>query len=607
VTARVWLLGRPRVEDAGQPRPVRGQKSWAVLTRIAMSERPIGRAELAAELFASADDPLGALRWHLADLRRCLGAPELLRGDPLSWPADAIWADVRALYDGTLPVADLGGTLLDGVALRDCPRFDTWLLLERAACAARALEELRRAALQLLAVGDAQAATEPAGRAAALDPLDEGAQELFLRALVAAGRADRAATHLARCQAVFSAEQMPLSPVVLAAARPVGGQPRIGVRAAASASSLLRAGTAALDAGQADAGVETLRRAAEEAERSGDLRLQGDVLRTLGGALVHAVRGYDGEGAVVLHRAMVLARRADEPTLIADCLRELAFVDMQAGRHASAERQLAAAVALPGVAVDPALVAGILAVRGQNEADLGHHAAAAALLTESAGAATGAGRARQAAFAHGVLARSLLLGGDVGAARTAAERSVALCDRERWNAFRPWAQAVHAHCLIEEGHIDDARHQAEEAFALACELGDPCWEGLAARALAVAALRDGDSGSAGAWILDARRRCDRVPDRYVWLSAYIGLAHLEIVAATDRALVPALAARLRRDALRGDLPEFVAWALVYQAEAGDRSGLAVAQSLAGTVANPTLRAHVSAHAGLVGLTHDDNG
>src|SRR6185437_16074145 len=207
----------------GQSRPVRGQKSWAVLARIAVSERPIGRAELAAELFASADDPLGALRWHLADLRRGLGAADVLRGDPIPWPAGAVWADVRALYDGTLPVAELGGALLDGVTLRDCPRFDTWLLLERAACAARSMEELRRAALQLLAVGDAQAATEPAGRAAALDPLDEAAQELFLRTLVAAGRADRAATHLARCQAVFAAEQMPLSSVVLAAARPAGG------------------------------------------------------------------------------------------------------------------------------------------------------------------------------------------------------------------------------------------------------------------------------------------------------------------------------------------------------------------------------------------------
>jgi DNA-binding SARP family transcriptional activator len=602
----VWLLGRPHVEEDGRSRPVRGQKSWALLARIALSERPVARAEIAAELFALAEDPFGALRWHLADLRRCLGSAELLRGDPLTWPADAIWVDVRALYAGSLPMAELGGTLLDGVAVRRCPRFDTWLLLERAACAARSMEELRQAALRLLAVDDAQAATEPAGRAAALDPLDEGAQELFLRTLTAAGWADQAASHLARCQAVFAAEQIPLSSVVLLAARPVGDRPRIGVQAAASARSLLRAGTAALDAGQADAGVETLRRAAEEAECSGDRRLQGNVLRTLGSALVHAVRGFDGEGAVVLHRAMVIARQGDEPTLVADCLRELAFVDVQAGRHTSAKRALSEAAELAGIADDPALIAGISAVRGMNEGDRGHHMAASALLTESAGTATAAGRSRQAAWSHGVLSRSLLLGGDVASARTAAERSMAMCDREQWNAFRPWPQALLAHCLIEEGRIDDARHEAEEAFALACEIGDPCWEGLAARALAVAALRDGDTGTAGAWIVDARRRCNRVSDRYVWLSAYIELAHLEIAAATDRTLVGPLAARLRHNALRHDLPEFVAWALVYQAESGDRSGLAIARSLASTVANPTLRAHVSAHARRVDSRHDDN-
>ena len=55
----------------------------------------------------------------------------------------------------------------------------------------------------------------------------------------------------------------------------------------------------------ADAGIETLRRAAEEAERAGDPLVLADVLGTLGSALVHAVRGFDGEGAVVLHRAAV--------------------------------------------------------------------------------------------------------------------------------------------------------------------------------------------------------------------------------------------------------------------------------------------------------------
>jgi hypothetical protein len=37
-------------------------------------------------------------------------------------------------------------------------------------------------------------------------------------------------------------------------------------------------------------------------------------------------------------------------------------------------------------------------------------------------------------------------------------------------------------CLAQAGRWEQAIEEAEHAFALACELGDPCWEGMAARA-----------------------------------------------------------------------------------------------------------------------------
>ena len=239
-----------------------------MLARIALADRPLTRAELAAELFGDADDPLGALRWCLADLRRALDDPDLLRGDPLRLEPDSTWVDVWALRDGTLPAADLGGVLLDGVDMRNAPSFEVWLMLARGRSAARSMEELHRAALVSLTTGDPEAAIDPAGRAAALDPLDEGAQELFLRTLVEAGHAARASVHLSLCEATFAREGLVPSPALRAAARPPLTAPRAGVRAGVVAASFLRAGTAALDAGSVDAGVETLRRAAEEAERA---------------------------------------------------------------------------------------------------------------------------------------------------------------------------------------------------------------------------------------------------------------------------------------------------------------------------------------------------
>jgi DNA-binding SARP family transcriptional activator len=592
MSTRVRLLGHPRIDgEDGQPCPApRGKKSWALLARVALAERPVPRDELAAELFGEADDPLGALRWCLADLRRSCRDPQMLRGDPLTVAPGSLWLDVRALWEGSLHPDEIGGELLAGAEPRNCPSFDLWLMLARGRCAARSMEELRQAALRLLDEDRADAAAEIAGRAARLEPFDEDAQELFLRTLVAAGHPARAAVYLASCEAAFAREGIAVSPALRAAIRPPLSAPASGLRAGVIAGSLLRAGAAALDAGSADAGIETLRRAAEEAERAGDPLLHADVLKTLGSALVHAVRGFDGEGAVVLHRALAVAQRAGSSTMAADILGELAFVDVQAGRHASAARALHQAEAQAADGGDPALTAKLLATRGMNEADQGHHDHAAQLLRHSAETAHSAGRSRQEAWSAGVLARSLLLAGDVEEAQDAAEHSIKICDQDRWNAFLPWPQAIRAHCLIARGLPGLAREDAEQAFALACQLGDPCWEGMAGRALALLALQDGQEAAAVQWATDAQRRCDRVSDRYVWVSGFVALAYLEIAARHRPELVVPLASRLYEDSVRSDLPEFTAWALIYQAEAGEPASLALARAIARGVSNPALQA-----------------
>ena len=77
----IRLIGKPAIlGDDGELRPVRGHQSWALLARILLAERPLSRRQLSAELFSSADDPLGALRWCLAGLRRALGSADVLVG-----------------------------------------------------------------------------------------------------------------------------------------------------------------------------------------------------------------------------------------------------------------------------------------------------------------------------------------------------------------------------------------------------------------------------------------------------------------------------------------------------------------------------------------------
>ena len=353
-----------------------------------------------------------------------------------------------------------------------------------------------------------------------------------------------------------------------AAARPTG------LRAGVVAGSLLRAGTAALDAGSADAGIETLRRAAEEAERAEDPLLHADVLRTLGSALVHSVRGFDGEGAVVLHRALAAARAAGSQRLAADILRELAFVDVQAGRHASAAARSREASARPRLSAIRHCGAGVLAIRGMNEADLGHHDGRSRAARGSPRRPRGRrARRRQEAWSTGVMARSLLLAGQVSRPAPRPSAASSICDRERWNAFLPWPQALRAHCLAAAGQWDQARDDAEQAFALACQLGDPCWEGMAGRALALLALHDGRRGrgqrSGSPMPGGAVTGCPTVMSGCPGSSA---LATWRSPRASSPIWSCRWPARLYQDALRTDLPEFIAWALIYQAEAGDLAG-----------------------------------
>lgn len=124
--------------------------------------------------------------------------------------------------------------------------------------------------------------------------------------------------------------------------------------------------------------------------------------------------------------------------------------------------------------------------------------------------------------------------------------------------------------------------------------------------MSLIARHDGDYRTAWRWILDARNRADRVPDRYVWVSCYIGLAHLELATAARPDLVAALAARLHHDATRADLPEFTAWALVHQARPDEPATMRAARAAAARVDNPALQARVS-RTGFDGGSHSAEG
>src|SRR5687767_10092860 len=131
----IRLLGPPAVERDGQPqRPPRGRKAWALLCYLLLAQRPPSRRHLADLLFADAADPLGALRWTLAEVRRVLGTPAFT-GDPVDTTlSPEVTVDVRLLLSDAIsgpPLLDLGGELLEGLQLGSNAEFESWLLVER--------------------------------------------------------------------------------------------------------------------------------------------------------------------------------------------------------------------------------------------------------------------------------------------------------------------------------------------------------------------------------------------------------------------------------------------------------------------------------------------
>jgi hypothetical protein len=83
-------------------------------------------------------------------------------------------------------------------------------------------------------------------------------------------------------------------------------------------------------------------------------------------------------------------------------------------------------------------------------------------------------------------------------------------------AFLPWPEALKGELDLRAGRVDAADDRLEHAWALARQIGGPCWEGMAARGLGLLHATRGDRATASAWLGEAHARCSRVADRYEW-------------------------------------------------------------------------------------------
>lgn len=577
----IRLLGSPEIVRDGRAAPSpKGRKTWALLAYLLLSDGSASRRHLAELLFADADDPLGALRWNLAQLRRALGGIATVEGDPV---------ELTVAPDVTVDVLDpaaADGALLEGMDFAASPAFESWLVVARGRYAGRSAALLHDAALDELAAGNADRAAELAARLVAVDPFDEAHHELLVRSLAARGDRAGALAQVEACRRLFRRElgMVPSPAVSRAAGPPVDGAPVAGNRGAARAR--LEAGTAAVGAGAVEHGIGLLRQACAEASASGDDAVHARTLLALGSALVHAVRGRDEEGALFLHEAIAAAEAAGHRETLVEALRELAYTDIQAGRRTSVEERLARADRL---ANGDAEHAAILAVQGMNRSDMGDYPGAFAALTGSIEHAERCGDRRQAAFSLSLLGRAHLLRAETDAAIGALDRALELIEAERWLAFLPFPEAMRGEIDLGRGDIAQASERLERAFAMACDLQDPCWEGLAARNLGLLHRIQGQTGSTRGWMDEARARCTRLPDRYVWMQGHVldTAIQVDLDEGGDertRQLIRALGALAARTEMR----ELVVRSLIHSARIGDAGALESAQRLSADIENPAL-------------------
>ena len=159
--------------------------------------------------------------------------------------------------------------------------------------------------------------------------------------------------------------------------------------------------------------------------------------------------------------------------------------------------------------------------------------------------------------------------------------------------YIPWPESLLADADLRAGDVDAAAAGFEHAFALGCQIGDPCWESIAARGLGLVAAAQGNSAAALEWLEDAVRRCRRLPDSWLWVDAY-ALEALCRVAVDNRAPSSAQwVAELEVLAAKAGLRELLTRATMHRARLGDAGAVEAAAFLAAGIDNPALIAELA--------------
>jgi tetratricopeptide (TPR) repeat protein len=408
-----------------------------------------------------------------------------------------------------------------------------WLENERRHVAGTTSAVLHQAALALLGRGEAAGAAHHASELVRLNPYEENPHVLLVRCLHAAGDSEAAARHVEACTELFRRE-LGLEPTpALRTAATVSAVPveaRVSGRATVLAQ--VEAGEAALAAGAVEAGVHRMRGAVAAARSVDERDLLARALVALGGALVHSARGRDEEGAAALHEGSTLAEQVGRYDVAAMGWREISWVQFLRAHYERAEESLTRTAELAAGSDEELAWAEL--IRGACRHDVGDYAAVGELLRSALARARRLASGHPLAQALTLLGRFHLLRGEIEDALHLLDQALEEVEARGMTAFVPWPESFRGELDLVLGDLDSAEARFEHAFALGCQVGDPCWESIALRGLGLAAAARGDVPRALELLVDAPKLCRRLPDTYLWIEAY-GLDALCAVAVEHRA------------------------------------------------------------------------
>jgi hypothetical protein len=201
---------------------------------------------------------------------------------------------------------------------------------------------------------------------------------------------------------------------------------------------------------------------------------------------------------------------------------------------------------------------------------------------------------RLEAWANAFHARTHIVRQEWDAARSSATRSLELSRSAGWVTFLALPQSLLATVDLATGRVDEAAAAFESAFALGCQIADPCWEGIAARGIGLVHQAHGRTGEAITWLDDARTRCIRIPDAYLWMHAFCLDALCDLAVSTGHTRAPEWVRDLETVAARTGMNEMLVRAQLHRADLGEGRAIEAAHLFADRIDNPAVLERVAA-------------